>query len=104
MMMQALRERAPELAVLKTLGFTDVGVFLLIVAESAVVCVAAALAGLALALIVFPYAAKFIPGLSMPIVVVEAGIVGAGLVALISAALPAFHAARLQIVDALAGR
>jgi putative ABC transport system permease protein len=104
MMMQSLRERTPELAVLKTLGFTDRAVFLLVVAESMVVCVAAAFIGLALAWVVFPYAAKFIPGLSMPMVVVEAGIVGACLVALISSALPAFHAARLQIVDALAGR
>jgi putative ABC transport system permease protein len=104
MMMQTLRERAPELAVLKTLGFTDWAVFLLIVAESMVVCVAAALMGLSLALIVFPYAAKFVPGLSMPRVVVAAGIVGACLVALLSSALPAFRAARLQIVDGLAGR
>jgi putative ABC transport system permease protein len=104
MMMQTLRERTPELAVLKTLGFTDLTVFFLIVAEAIVVCVASALFGLALAMVVFPYAAKFIPGLSMPVVVVEAGIVGACLVALLSVALPALRAARLQIVEALAGR
>jgi putative ABC transport system permease protein len=104
MMMQTLRERTPELGVLKTLGFTDSAVFLLIVAEAVVVCVAAALIGLALALLVFPYAGKFIPGLTMPLVVVETGVAGACLVALISASLPAFRAARLQIIDALADR
>jgi putative ABC transport system permease protein len=104
MMMQTIRERTPELAVLKTLGFTDRALFLLVVAEATMVCIAAALIGLAFATVVFPYAAKFVPGLSMPIVVVEAGVVGASLVALISAALPASRAARLEVVDALAGR
>jgi putative ABC transport system permease protein len=104
MMMQTIRERTPELAVLKTLGFTDRAVFLLVVTEATMVCIAAALVGLAFAMVVFPHAAKFVPGLSMPIVVVEAGVVGAFLVALISAALPALRAARLEVVDALAGR
>jgi putative ABC transport system permease protein len=104
MMMQTIRERTPELAVLKTLGFTDRTVFLLVVAEALVVCIAAALIGLAAAMVAFPYAGKFIPGLSMPMVVIEAGIVGAAFVALISAAMPARLAARLEIVDALAGR
>jgi ABC-type antimicrobial peptide transport system permease subunit len=53
---------------------------------------------------VFPYAGKFVPGLSMPIVVIVSGVVGAVLVALISAAIPALRAARLQVVDVLAGR
>lgn len=104
MMMQTIRERTPELAVLKTVGFSDRTVFLLIVAEAMVVCMAAALLGLALALAAFPYAAKFVPGLSMPIVVFETGVVGAVLIALVSVAVPAARAARLEIVDALAGR
>ena len=103
MMMQTIRERTPELAVLKTVGFSDRTVFLLIVAEAMVVCMAAALLGLALALAAFPYAAKFVPGLSMPIVVFETGVVGAVLIALVSAAVPAARAARLEIVDASGG-
>lgn len=101
MMMQALRERTPELAVLKTLGFGNQTVFVLIAAESMLVCLAASLAGLALAWITFPLAAKFIPGLSMPMVVVAFGILGAMLVALISVSVPGLRAARLNIVDAL---
>lgn len=104
MMMQTMRERTAEFAVLKTLGFDGRAMFLLVVAEGVVVCVIAALLGLALAMGVFPYAAKFIPGLSMPLAVIGFGLIGAVLVALISAVLPASRAARLHVVDALAGR
>jgi len=104
MMMQNIRERTPELAVLKSLGFTDRAVFLMVLAEALVTCVLAALIGLALAWGVFPYAAKFVAGLTMPVIVIASGVLGAVLVALISAAVPAFRAARLQVVDALAGR
>jgi ABC-type antimicrobial peptide transport system permease subunit len=69
-----------------------------------ITCVAAALIGLALAWGAFPYAAKFVAGLSMPLIVIAGGVVGAVFVALISAAVPAIRAARLQVVDALAGR
>ncbi len=103
-MMQTIRERTPELAVLKTLGFNDRTIFLMVVGESLLISVAAALIGLALATGVFPYTAKFIPGLSMPLSVVGFGMIGAVLVALITAAPPAVRAARLQVVDALAGR
>ena len=104
LMMQTIRERTPELAVLKTLGFTDRAVFLMVVGESLLICIAAALLGLGLATGVFPYTAKFVPGLSMPLSVVGVGLIGAVLVALITAAPPASRAARLQVVDALAGR
>jgi putative ABC transport system permease protein len=104
MMMQTIRERTPELAVLKTLGFTDRAVFAMVVVESLVVCIAAALIGLALSAGVFPYASKFVPGLSMPMIVIAFGVIGAVCIALISAAVPASRAARLAVVDALAGR
>ncbi len=104
MMMQSIRERTPELAVLKTLGFGDRTVFILVAAESLLVCIAAALAGLGLAWFAFPLAAKYVAGLSMPLVVVELGLVGAVLVGVISVSVPGYRAARLNIVDALAGR
>jgi putative ABC transport system permease protein len=50
MTMQSMRERIPELGVLKTLGFTDYGVFLLLLSETLVVFVLAGAAGLGLAL------------------------------------------------------
>jgi putative ABC transport system permease protein len=104
MMMQTVRERTPELAVLKTLGFGNRMVFFLVMAESLLVCITASLTGLALAWIAFPLAAKYVPGLSMPMVVVAFGMLGGVLVALISVSVPGLRAARLNIVDALAGR
>jgi putative ABC transport system permease protein len=101
-MMQTVRERTPELAVLKTFGFGNRTVFFLIAAESLIVCIPASLAGLGLAWITFPFAAKYIAGLSMPMVVVAFGILGAVLVALISVTFPGLRAARLDIIDALA--
>lgn len=104
MMIQSIRERTPELAVLKTVGFTDRAVFLLILAEALLVCMSAAALGLALANLAFPYAARFVAGLSMPGVIVGLGLAGSVLVALVSATVPAVLAARLRVATALAGR
>jgi putative ABC transport system permease protein len=104
MMMQSIRERTSELAVLKTLGFADRAVFVFILTESVVIFVAAAAFGLLLALLAFPLATKFVPGLSMPWEVVAFGLGCAAVVALISASVPAVQAARLNIVNALATR
>jgi putative ABC transport system permease protein len=104
MMVQTTRERIPELAVLKTLGFSSRTVFLLLLGEAVVACVVGAVIGLGLAMVAFPYAENFVPGLSMPFAVFEVGVVGALLVALLSAAVPALRASKLEIIDALAGR
>src|SRR6202167_6206625 len=53
-MMQSVRERVPELAVLKTLGFTDGKVLGLVVGEALVLCLLAAVVGLALSYAVLP--------------------------------------------------
>jgi putative ABC transport system permease protein len=104
MMMQTIRERTFELAILKALGFGNRMIFVLLAMESLVIWIAAALTGLALAWIAFPLAAKYVPGLSMPIAVVAAGVGGAALLALISVSVPGHRAARLQVAEALAGR
>jgi putative ABC transport system permease protein len=104
MTMQTIRERTFELAILKALGFGDRMIFILLAMEALVLWIAAALAGLALAWIAFPLAAKYVPGLSMPIAVVAAGVGGAALLALISVSVPARRAAHLKIAEALAGR
>jgi putative ABC transport system permease protein len=104
MMMQSIRERTSELAVLKTLGFTDRTVFIFILSESMVIFIAAAVFGLLLAWIAFPLASRFVPGLTMPWEVVAAGLGFAAIVATISASVPAIQAARLNIVNALASR
>ena len=104
MTMQTLRERAPELAVLKTLGFGDRAVFLLVATEALLVFIVASFVGLALAWIAFPLAGKYVPGLSMPAQVVVLSVVGAVFAALLTVTLPALRAARLNVIDALAGR
>ncbi len=45
-MMQSVRERVPELAILKTIGFTDGAVLGLVIGESLLLCVLAAIVGL----------------------------------------------------------
>jgi len=104
MMMQSVRERTPELAVLKTVGFSDRSVFFLVLAEAGVVCIVAAGCGLALATLVFPFAGRFVFGLGMPRLTIATGLALAAAVALVSAAVPAARAARLRIVTALAER
>jgi putative ABC transport system permease protein len=102
MMMQSIRERRLELAVLKAVGFTDRTVFLVILAEALLVCVAAAAFGLALATLLLPIAGMFVLGLSMPKIVIAIGLGLAVVVALISATVPAVQAARLKVATALA--
>jgi putative ABC transport system permease protein len=100
MMIQSVRERTMELAVLKAVGFTDRSVFLLILAEALLVCITAAVLGLAVATVVLPLSA-IVVGLSMPGIVIAIGCGSAVLVALISAAVPAMSAARLKVATAL---
>jgi putative ABC transport system permease protein len=104
MMMQTIRERTFELAILKALGFGNRMIFILLALESLVIWIVAALTGLALAWTAFPLAAKYVPGLSMPLAVVAAGVGGAALLALISVSVPGRRAARLEVAEALAGR
>lgn len=105
-MMQSVRERTSELAVLKTLGFSDSKVLTLVLIEALLLCVFAAMLGLALAYAVFmsPALRKLFGNFSMPVIVLGMGAGMALLLAFISGFPPAWRAKRLNIVDALAGR
>jgi len=103
-MMQSVRERIPELAVLKTLGFTDAQVTTLVLAESLLLCLIAAALGLLLADLIFPALKNTIGTVSLPREVLLTGAAVAVLLALATGGLPALRARRLVIVDALAGR
>jgi putative ABC transport system permease protein len=104
-MMQSVRERTPELAILKTVGFSDCSVTLLVLIESLLLCVLAASLGLAAAAAVFPVTAALgIGGSGLPFKVVAIGLAVAVLLALASGLPPAWRAQRLVIVEALAGR
>jgi len=103
-MMQSVRERIPELAVLKTLGFSDSRVLALVLAESVLLCVLAALIGLGLASLLFPMLKDMLGIVKLPTEVIVGGIGAAVALALITGLPPALRARSLNIVDALAGR
>jgi len=107
-MAQAVRERIPELAVLKTIGFTDRSVLLLVLAESVLLIGLGGLVGMALAQgvvgAVSAYSQGMLPTAGIPAEtwgMAAVMILGLGVVV---GLLPALRAMRLKIVDALAGR
>ncbi|HTV51779.1 MAG TPA: ABC transporter permease [Steroidobacteraceae bacterium] len=104
LMMQSIRERTPELAVLKTVGFSDRLVMLLILSESVVLCLAGAALGLWIASRILPLARALIGLGSVPPIILVVGFACALGLALASAAIPAWRGLRLRVVDALAGR
>ena len=105
-MMQSVRARIPELAVLKTYGFSNTAVMSLVLAESVILCSVAAALGIGIAAVISPpiYRQFGAGGLNLPVAVVAVGMGLAILFAIVSASLPALRAQRLSIVDALAGR
>lgn len=105
-MIQSVRERIPELAVLRTYGYGTGAVIGLVLSEATLLCVSAALVGLMVAATVFPaiYGAIGVGGVPLPLNVIALGVVIAMLLALISTLGPALRLQRLSIVDALAGR
>ena len=103
-MMQSVRQRFSELALLMTLGFSPRRVAALIVGEALLLCLLASTAGLGLAALAFPSVAQQFGAMRLQPAVFATGLLIAIGVALISAAVPAARAARLRIVEALAGR
>jgi putative ABC transport system permease protein len=103
-MMQSVRERVPELAVLKTLGFGDAAVLGLVMAESLLLCVVAALLGLALSFAAIPIVKMGLQGVELSPRALLPGIGVAVLLGVIVGLPPALRAMRLTIVDALADR
>ena len=106
-MAQAVRERIPELATLKTLGFKDSTVLTLVMVESVLLIGLGGLIGMGLAALVLPAIAPKGMGMLPPHVPTPTWLVGIGLIVVIGVVvglLPALRAKRLKIVDALAGR
>jgi putative ABC transport system permease protein len=103
-MMQSVRERVPEFAVLKTLGFGDATVLGLVIAESLLLCVAAALVGLALSFGAIPIVKMGLQGMELSHGALLPGIGVAVLLGVIVGLPPALRAMRLTIVDALADK
>ncbi len=104
-MTQALRERIPELAVLKTLGFADITVSLMVLGEAILLCMVGGALGIALAFFVGPGMAAALEGIFGNFFVAPAFAVEAILlsivIGIVIGLIPAVSAQRLAIVDAL---
>ncbi|MEM8960558.1 MAG: FtsX-like permease family protein [Acidobacteriota bacterium] len=103
---QSVRERINELAVLKTLGFTDGRVMRLVLAESMVIALVGGLAGLGIIALVArgEIDLQFLPVLFMPSWAMALGAVLIVVLGLVAGAFPAWQASRLKIIDALGRR
>jgi putative ABC transport system permease protein len=103
-MMQSVRRRVPELAVLKSVGFTDSALVLFVTSEGILLFVSAAMLGVAAAKWLYPSLAKAISGpvaampAHVPVVAVLIGV----LAAIVSSLLPALRIRRVEVAPALA--
>jgi putative ABC transport system permease protein len=106
-MAQSLRERIPELAILKTLGFSDARVTGLVLAEATLLLLIGGAVGMAAAVGMLPFLNGSTGGRFPPLYVETGTWIGAVAVAVVLALAvglpPAWRARRLRIVDALAG-
>jgi putative ABC transport system permease protein len=107
-MAQSLRERIPELAVLKTLGFSDARLTFLVLAEAGLLVGGGCAIGVAAAASVMPALNGLTGGRFPPLFLSPATWIQAFAIAVVIALLiglpPALRVRRLKIVDALAGR
>jgi putative ABC transport system permease protein len=102
-MSQAVRERIPELAILKVLGFKDRTVMLLVLAEAFLLCFLGALTGMFSASLIATTLPPEFPISTDSRVWIIAGI-SVLVLSLLIGVPPALRALRIKIVDALAGR
>jgi putative ABC transport system permease protein len=104
-MAQSVRERTSELAVLKTLGFTNRQVLALVLAESLFLALLAGGFGLLIAWTLVTLGGDpthgFLPIFYLPTQGLVLGVALALLLGLLTGAVPAIQAMRLRIVDAL---
>jgi len=110
-MAQAVRERIPELAVLKSLGFSNRTVLGLVLGESVLLLLLGGAVGLGIAGAVVSAVRTSLPAMGPAAPMLPVGMAiwlrGLGLMVLIGlivGALPAIRGMRLRIVDALSGR
>jgi putative ABC transport system permease protein len=103
-MAQSVRERTSELAVLKTLGFSNGLILTLVLAESVCIAILGGVFGLALAWAIVQNGDPtngLLPAFFLPSADVITGVWLMVALGLLAGLLPAIHAMRLRIVDAL---
>jgi putative ABC transport system permease protein len=89
-------------------GFSDRQVLGIVLGEAVVQCIGGAVLGLGIARLIIPHVRNLVAGptslMTMPLSLVIVGLLIALLVAVVSGAVPAWRAGRMQIVEALAVR
>lgn len=104
-MAQSVRERIPELAVLKTIGFGDVTMLALVLVEALLIAGIGALFGMGIAWLAIQGIAAavsaYLPGLAFTPAMFAQGLGLAMLFGILTGLLPAIQAMRLSIVNAL---
>ncbi len=106
-MAMSIRERTREGAVLKTLGFTRQMILKLYIGEAVLVALAGGVIGCLLAVGLVnaisnaPGMGLLFSGVAVKASTLLVALIVAGMVGLFSAILPAYHAARLDIVEGL---
>jgi len=106
-MAMSIRERTREVAVLKTLGFTRQSILKLYIGEAVIVALTGGALGCLLALGLVsamshaPGMGLFLSGMKVTLPTLLLAIFVAGMVGLLSAIVPAYHAAKLDIVEGL---
>ncbi len=105
-MMQSVRGRIAEFAVLKTFGYPNGVIAVLVVLEAMLLCLGAALCGLALAAVAFPPVIQQLGlgAIPIPLSVIGIGFAIAVCLALVSSVPPVWRALRLDVATALAAR
>ena len=103
---QSIRERTSDIGVLKCLGYKDNIIFISVILEAVTICFSAVLLGLLVTALIIP-AIEIMSGgiledtVSISLEIVLGGFLIGLLIALMSAAVPAYQALRLRVVDAL---
>jgi putative ABC transport system permease protein len=103
-MAQSVRERTSELAVLKTLGFSNAAVMALVLAESVFIALVGGGLGLGVAWLFVQGGdptGGLLPAFLLPSRDIAMGVVLMALLGVLAGALPAAQAMRLKITDAL---
>ncbi len=104
-MAMSARERFGEIAVLKTIGFTDGDVLRMVLLEAGTITALGLLLGLGGAMLVFNLAefdmGGFVPGLQVDPGTALSALAIAVVIAIASGAVPAWQSARLRVTDAL---
>ena len=106
-MAMSIRERTREVAVLKTLGFTRQTILRLYIGEAVLVALTGGALGCLLALGLVsgishaPGMGLFLSGLKVTPITLLLAITIAGMVGFLSAIVPAYHAAKIDIVEGL---